>query len=107
MRLFLSHGLQGLLSHEETQAREKIEEENSELRRELTLLRLKVAERDRRISMLERRLAYSRTHSLQNIATQTQHSSGGGGGGAQGRTKPRPLSWDLISISLVRNINKL
>ena len=104
MRLmFLSHALQGLLSTEETQAREKIEEENSGLRRELTLLRLKVAERDRRISMLERRLAYSRTHSLQNIATQTQHSSGG----AQGRSKPRPLSWDLTSISLVRNINKL
>jgi len=93
--------LQGLLSHEESSAREKIEEENSELRRELTLLRLKVAERDRRISMLERRLQYSRTISLQNIATQTQHSE------AQGRSKPRPLSWDLTSISLVRNINKL
>ena len=94
--------MQGLLSPEESSAREKIEEENSELRRELSLLRLKLAERDRRISMLERRLQYSRTHSLQNIATQTQTSGGG-----QGRTKPRPLSWDLTSISLVRNINKL
>ena len=93
--------MQGLLSQEESSAREKVEEENSELRRELSLLRLKVAERDRRISMLERRLEYSRSHSLQNIATQTQTSGG------QGRNKPRPLSWDLTSISLVRNINKV
>ena len=94
--------MQGLLSQEESSAQEKIEEENKALKRELSLLRLKMAERDRRIDMLERRLQYSRTHSLQNIATQTQHS-----GGAQGRIKPRPLSWDLTSISLVRNINKL
>jgi len=51
--------------------------------------------------MLERRLQYSHSHSLSNIATQTQHSDG------QPRTKPRPLSWDLTSINLVRNINKL
>ena len=97
-----SNDLQGLLSHEESSAREKLEEENSELRRELSLLRLQVAERDRRISMLERRLEYSpRCHSLSNIATQTQHRDG------QPRSKPRPLSWDLTSINLVRNINRL
>ena len=93
--------MQGLLSQEESAAREKIEEENSELRRELSLLRLKVAERDRRIDTLERRLQYSRAHSLQNIATQTQASGG------QARSKARPLSWDLTSVSLVRNIHRL
>ena len=94
--------MQGLLSQEELSAQQRMEEENRELRRELSVLRLKVAERDRRISMLERRLEYSRSHSLQNIATQTQSSGGG-----QARVKPRPLSWDLTSINLVRNINKL
>ena len=94
--------MQGLLSQEERSAQQKIEEENSELRRELSLLRLKMAERDRRIDMLERRLQYSQSHSLHNIATQTQSSGGG-----QARVKPRPLSWDLTSINLVRNINRL
>ena len=78
-----------------------MEEENSELRRELSVLRLKVAERDRKIETLERQLQYSQSHSLSklnNIATQTQSSA---------RAKPRPLSWDLTSVSLVRNINNL
>ena len=78
-----------------------MEDENSSLKRDLSLLRLKVAERDRRIETLERRLEYCQSHSLarlNNIATQTQSSS---------TPKPRPLSWDLTSISLVRNINNL
>ena len=95
--------MQGLLSQEESSGQEKIEEENKALKRELSLLRLKMAERDRRIDMLERRLQYSQSHSLNNIATQTQNSGGSG----QGGKKPRPLSWDLTSINLVRNINKL
>ena len=97
--------MQGLLSQEELSAQQRMEEENRELRRELSVLRLKVAERDRRIEMLERRLEYGQSRSLYNIATQTQNSGGGALGGNKAR--PRPLSWDLTSINLVRNINRL
>lgn len=93
--------LQGLLSQSEASTKGKMEEENSDLKRELSLLRLKLAERDRKIETLERQLQYSQSHSLSklnNIATQTPSSV---------RAKPRPLSWDLTSISLVRNINNL
>ena len=79
----------------------EMEEENFSLKRDLSLLRLKVAERDRKIETLERRLEYSQSHSLarlNNIATQTQISP---------TPRARPLSWDLTSISLVRNINNL
>ena len=101
----ISPEMQGLLSQEELSAQQRMEEENRELRRELSVLRLKVAERDRRIEMLERRLEYGQSRSLYNIATQTQNSGGGALGGNKAR--PRPLSWDLTSINLVRNINRL
>ena len=68
----------------------------------MSLLRLQLAERDRKIETLERKLEYSQSRSLNrinnNIATQTKKAS-------QINPKPRPLSWDLTSISLVRNIN--
>ena len=101
----ISPEMQGLLSQEELSAQQRMEEENRELRRELSVLRLKVAERDRRIEMLERRLEYGQSRSLYNIATQTQNSGGGALGG--NKPRPRPLSWDLTSINLVRNINRL
>ena len=101
----ISPEMQGLLSQEELSAQERMEEENRELRRELSVLRLKVAERDRRIDMLERRLEYGQSRSLYNIATQTQNSGSGALDG--NKPRPRPLSWDLTSINLVRNINRL
>ena len=101
----ISPEMQGLLSQEELSAQQRMEEENRDLRRELSVLRLKVAERDRRIDMLERRLEYGQSRSLYNIATQTQNSGSGALGG--NKPRPRPLSWDLTSINQVRNIHRL
>lgn len=95
--------MQALLSQSQAEKTERTEEENSDLKSELAVLRLQLAERDRKIETLERKLEYSKSrslHGLSNIATQTQAAS-------QLRPKPRPLSWDLTSISLVRNFNNL
>jgi len=77
-----------------------IKEENADLKRQISILKLQLAEKDRRIEMLQRRMEQKLSLSLSrltNIATQTEKER-------TNSVKPRPLSWDLTSISLMKNI---
>ena len=77
-----------------------IKEENADLKRQISILKLQLAEKDRRIEMLQRRMEQKLSLSLSrltNIATQTEKER-------TNSVKPRPLSWDLASISLMKNI---
>ena len=60
--------MQALLSQSQADKTERIEEENSDLKSELAVLRLQLAERDRKIETLERKLEYSKSSGANKAA---------------------------------------
>ena len=80
-------------------SQETIRKENEDLKLQISLMKLQLAEKDRRIEMLQRRLDQRHSHSLcrlTNIATQTDRRNDA--------RKPRPVSWELTSVSLLKNL---
>jgi len=78
----------------------KFKEENNDLRKEISLLKLKLAEKDRKIELLQRRMEQKHSLSLSrlsNIATQTVRDK-------DKKEKSRPVSWELTSFALLKNI---
>ena len=78
----------------------KIQQENEDLKMQISVLKLRLAEKDRKIETLQRCIEQKHSFSLSrlnNIATQTSRESGS-------NPKSRPLSWELSSYSLLKNI---
>ena len=78
----------------------KIQQENEDLKMQISVLKLRLAEKDRKIETLQRCIEQKHSFSLSrlnNIATQTARESGS-------NSKSRPLSWELSSYSLLKNI---
>ena len=78
---------------------ETVKKENEDLKLQISLLKLQLAEKDRKIETLQRRIEQRHSYSLcrlSNIATQTDRNVE--------KKKQRPLSWELTSVSLLKNI---
>ena len=69
---------------------------------EVSLLKLKLSEKDRKIEFLERKMEQKNIFGLRrlsNIATQTDK--------CKDKLKQRPVSWELTSYSLLKSINSV